>query len=331
MDIREQVTLDIIQAIEAGPPPWRKGWLSAMPHCNASSGRVYQGINQIILGMQPYSDPRWLTYKQAQHMGLQVMKGAKGARIVKLVEVERRRAEAMTDESSEVLIQDDSKALVMKAYTVFNAIQIDGMAPLPQRQNNIQPAETVEAVIMGLQSDAGGRLRLTFAGNQPAYYPRSDEIRTPPAADFLSLEDFHATLLHEAVHATGHSKRLARFAMDARADSISYAREELVAELGSALALVSIGLPPSPSCLQSHAAYIASWLELLRRDKNEIFRAAAQAQHATDYLVKHALDAQPPAVRRPSLRPVHAAAESSDRDDEVRRQEVGAPARTLHL
>jgi antirestriction protein ArdC len=257
-------------------------------------------------------------------MGLQVMKGAKGVRIVKLVEVERRKAEAMLNEGSEVVSHDDRTALVMKAYTVFNATQIEGMAPMPQRQVNVQPAEAVEAVIMGLQSEAGGKLRLTFAGNQPAYYPRTDEIRTPPAADFHSLEDFHATLLHEAVHATGHSKRLGRFPADVRADSISYAREELIAELGSALALVSIGLPPSPSCLQSHAAYIASWLELLRRDKSEIFRAAAQAQQATDYLVQHALDVQltiPRKVGGGAEPPTH---EPSDQDEGLRTQGVEA-------
>ena len=84
-------------------------------------------------------------------------------------------------------------------------------------------------------------------------------------------------MLHEAAHATGHPKRMARLHRDARFGSAEYAREELVAELTSALTLASIGLPPSPTCMQSHAAYTASWLEVLRRDKQEIFRAASQA------------------------------------------------------
>lgn len=294
MDIRQQITDSIVQAIEdGGIPPWRKGWVSGMPHFNASSGRGYHGINQVILGMQPYTDARWLTYVQAEHMGLQVRKGEKGTRIVKMVEVDRKRAKAAAAQDGEILAEDDKRALVMKAYTVFNASQIDGVAPMPERQTDIQPAEAVEAIIFGLQEEAGGRLKLNFGGNQPAYYPRTDEIRIPPASQFLSVEDFHGTLLHEAAHATGHPKRLARLHMDARFGSAEYGREELVAELTAALTLASIGLPPSPTCMQSHAAYIASWLDVLRRDKQEIFRAAAQAQKACDYLQQKALVAAP--------------------------------------
>ena len=297
MDIRQQITDSIVQAIEhGGIPPWRKGWVSGMPHFNASSGQCYRGVNQYLLAMQsamqPYTDARWLTYKQAEHMGLQVRKGEKGTRIVKMVEVDRNRAKAAAAQDGEILAEDDKRALVIKAYTVFNASQIDGMAPMPERQTDIQPAEAVEAIIFGLQEEAGGRLKLNFGGNQPAYYPRTDEIRIPPASQFLSVEDFHGNLLHEAAHATGHPNRMARLHRDARFGSAEYAREELVAELTSALTLASIGLPPSPTCMQSHAAYIASWLELLRRDKQEIFRAASQAQKACDYLQEKALKAE---------------------------------------
>jgi antirestriction protein ArdC len=293
MDIRQQITDSIVLAIEnGGIPPWRKGWVSGMPHFNASSGQGYHGINQLLLGMQPYTDARWLTYRQAEHMGLQVRKGEKGTRIVKMVEVDRNRAKAAAAQVGEILAEDDKRALVMKAYTVFNASQIDGMAPMPERQTDIQPAEAVEAIIFGLQEEAGGRLKLNFGGNQPAYYPRTDEIRIPPASQFLSIEDFQGTLLHEAAHATGHPKRLARLHMDARFGSAEYGREELVAELTAAMTLASIGLPPSPTCMQSHAAYIASWLDVLRRDKQEIFRAAAQAQKACDYLQEKALKAE---------------------------------------
>ena len=56
MDIHQQITDDIIRAIEEGTPPWRKGWVSGVPHFNASSGQSYHGINQIVLGMQPRTD-----------------------------------------------------------------------------------------------------------------------------------------------------------------------------------------------------------------------------------------------------------------------------------
>jgi antirestriction protein ArdC len=81
------------------------------------------------------------------------------------------------------------------------------------------------------------------------------------------------------------------------------AREELVAELGAALTLASIGLPPSPTCMQSHAAYLSSWLELLKGDKREIFKAAALAQKACDYLTERALAVAPKLPQSKAARP----------------------------
>ena len=79
MDIRQQITDDIIKAMEVGTPPWRKGWTSGCLHFNASTGKPYAGINQLILGMQAHADPRWLTYKQAETMGVHGRKGAPAA------------------------------------------------------------------------------------------------------------------------------------------------------------------------------------------------------------------------------------------------------------
>ena len=289
MDIRQQITDEIVLAMEKGVAPWRRGWTSGELAFNASSGQAYKGINQVILGMQATSDPRWMTYKQAEGNGVQIRKGEHGVRVVKMIEMERNRAERESragDGGGEVLAVEGRKALVMKAYTVFNANQIEGLAPLRQRETAIEPAEVVEAVVWGLQ-DTG--LKLNFGGNQPAYYPRTDEIRIPVAADFHSLEDFHGTLLHEAAHASGHPKRLARLHMDSRFGSPEYAREELRAELASAMMSGLVGLPPGQSMIDSHAAYLAHWLTVLRSDKGEIFKAAADAQKICDYLSERAL------------------------------------------
>jgi antirestriction protein ArdC len=290
MDIRQQITDDIIKALEAGVPPWRQGWSSGQPAYNASSGQTYKGINQLLLGMQPHGDPRWLTYKQAEHLGLQVRKGEHGVRIVKMVEVEKRRAKQAMGTDGEVVAEEADKALVMRGYTVFNATQIDGMAPLPTRECDVQPAEAVEAIVWGLQDDG---MKLNFGHYQPSYDLRHDLIRIPVAKDFHSLEDFHSVLLHECGHATGAITRLARPHMHARFGSSEYAKEELRAELASAFMQGLVGLPPGPSMIESHAAYLSSWLEVLRGDKGEIFKAAADAQRICDYLEQRALEARP--------------------------------------
>ena len=290
MDIRAQITADILEAMEKdGLPPWRQGWSSGMLAFNASSGKVYQGINQLILGMQPHGDPRYLTYKQAEYMGLQVRRGERGVRVIKLVEVERKRARQAAGAEGEIVAEENGKALVLKAYTVFNAAQIDGMAPMPARECDVKPTEAVEAIVWGLQ-DTG--LKLTFGPYQPAYDMRRDEIRIPVASDFYNQEDFNSCLVHEMAHSTANPKRIGRpfFSFGTK----EYAREEIRAELASSfMGQGLIGLPPSQSMIESHASYISSWLEVLRNDKNEIFRAAADAQRICDYLSERALQAQP--------------------------------------
>ena len=303
MDIRQQITDEIIAAMQAGPPPWRKSWSSGELPFNASSGATYKGINFLILLLATANlggDPRWLTFKQAQYMGLKVRKGERGRRIVKMVEVNRNQAAKEVEAGGEVLADDGTKALVMKAYTVFNASQIDGMAPMPARECDVSCADSVEQIIFGLQNTG---LKVNFGqGFQPAYLPRTDEVRIPPASEFNSIEDFHATLLHEAAgHGSQAMKRLAMMSSDTpRFGSAEYARLELIAELVSAQLGAQLGLPMGPSLIASHAGYLASWLQVLKDDKNEIFKAAANAQKICDYVTKLAVEAQPFAGRKPS-------------------------------
>jgi antirestriction protein ArdC len=304
-DIRQQITDEIIKVMEApgGAPPWRKSWATGGPAWNGSSGNHYHGINQLLLSIQPYADPRWWTFRQADYSGWKVRKGAKGVRIVKMVEVSRKNADQEHAEGAEVLAVDDHKALVMKSYVVFNGTQIEGVPAYEPRPCSVQPAEAVEAIIWGLQDEAGGRMKLNMGAKDPCYEVRADRLNMPPASAFSCLDDFHSTLLHEAAHASGHPKRLARLHLDARFGSPEYAREELSAELASAFMHSQLGLaggpdrqPLSPSLVASHAGYLASWLKALREDKNEIFRAAANAQRICDYLMARALEALPRAA-----------------------------------
>jgi antirestriction protein ArdC len=95
-------------------------------------------------------------------------------------------------------------------------------------------------------------------------------------------------LAHEICHWTKHGKRLARDLGRVRHGDEGYAREELVAELGSAFLCADIGI--TPEVREDHAAYIASWISVLQHDSRAIFSAAAHAQRAADYL--HGLQPQ---------------------------------------
>src|ERR1700747_2142573 len=65
--------------------------------------------------------------------------------------------------------------------------------------------------------------------------------------------------------------------------SPDYAREELRAEIAQVMVCAELGIGECE--LTNGAAYIASWLETLRSDRKEIFRAAADAQRIADYLL----------------------------------------------
>ena len=118
-----------------------------------------------------------------------------------------------------------------------------------------------------------------------AFYDRlSDTIHLPPRAAFKTPGDYYGTALHELAHWSGHEKRLNRETLNEsyRFGDLNYAKEELRAELASVFLMAERGIPHNPD---SHAAYLGSWLQVLRDDKHEIFRAARDAHRAADLLL----------------------------------------------
>jgi antirestriction protein ArdC len=127
-------------------------------------------------------------------------------------------------------------------------------------------------------------------GGSSAYYtPSRDYIQMPAFEAFRDAQSYYSTLAHECCHWTRHPSRLDRDMGRKRFGDEGYAREELVAELGAAFLCADLGLELEDRA--DHAAYISSWLEVLRNDKRAIFTAAAHAQRAADYL--HALQSGP--------------------------------------
>jgi antirestriction protein ArdC len=110
----------------------------------------------------------------------------------------------------------------------------------------------------------------------------------PELQTFRDGESCYATLAHETTHWTRHSSRLDRDLGRKRFADAGYAMEELVAEIGAAFLCADLGI--TPEIRDDHAAYITSWLKVLKYDKRAIFTAASHAQKAADYL--HSLQPQ---------------------------------------
>jgi len=287
-DLYGRVTERVVADLERGVRPWLKPWTGGntritMPRRHNSI--PYRGINVLILWAEAidrgYNHPLWMTYRQAQELGAHVRQGEHGTTVVYADRIVRKE----TDDAG----NDVEKAIpFLKAYTVFNVQQTD-----PQRPK-VELIASAEAFIAA----TGAVIR--HGGDSAYYSPRLDIIQMPEPEAFRDAESYSATKAHELTHWTSHETRLKREFGAKRFGDTSYAREELVAELGSAFLSADLGITPEPR--EDHASYLAHWISVLKEDKRAIFAAAAHAQRAVDYL--HGL--QPDA--RPLPEEAHAAA-----------------------
>jgi len=286
-DHYQEVTDKIVAALEAGTPPWRRGWdrndAAAMSGfaspCNGITRRQYRGVNRLVLGMDPRvletGDPRFLSYDQAKEKGWQVRKGEKSTLVYffKVIEVEKEGVQIASDDKKTVPF--------LRAYPVFHASQIDGIVPWLAATPREAPWRTPEAVqIIAVNSG----VTIEHHGDRAYYAPLRDKIMMPPQAAFRSAESYSATLLHELGHSSAHPDRLSRWgALKNKFGSNMYAMEELRAELGSAYACGELSIT---STLENHASYLATWIECLKKDSKEIFRVAADAQKIADWVLE---------------------------------------------
>lgn len=285
-DIYQRVTDSIVAELETGARPWLKPW-----NADHAAGRIsrplrangipYRGINVLMLWAaataRGYAAPLWLTYKQAQELGGQVRKGEKGSLVVYASTLTRTEQDEATGEDLEREIP------FMKGYTVFNAEQVDDLPAhfYAVQQPTLDPVARI-ASVETFFAFVGADVR--EGGNRAFYSMAEDRVQMPPFVAFHEPEAYYATLAHELCHWTRHPKRLDRDFGRKRWGDEGYAMEELVAELGAAFVCADLQLTPQPR--EEHAAYIASWLKILKSDKRAIFSATAYAQRAADYLAE---------------------------------------------
>lgn len=284
-DVYATVTNTIIAQLEAGTRPWAKSWKTgnaggdvgpfALPM--RSNGEAYQGINVVLLWgskeANGFTSNRWYTFNQAKELGGFVRKGSKGSMVVYAgaINVEKEGENGETE---------DKRIPFMKTYVVFNADQIEGLGDVVEPV--APPVDDGSNLIATAQQyfDAVGAT-VRHGGDRAYWSGQSDHIQMPPRAAFADGVAYYATLGHEHIHWTGSKTRLDR-EFGKRFGDDRYAFEELVAELGAAFLMASLGLSAEPR--DDHASYLASWLKVLKTDKRAIFTAASKAQAAVNFL-----------------------------------------------
>ena len=129
-------------------------------------------------------------------------------------------------------------------------------------------------------------LDYTFKSGKAVYYPTVDKINCPPIKDFRVPEEYYCHPFHEMVHSTGHKSRLSRQGVTTKGVAFGdevYSKEELVAEMGSAMLCGVAGI--DNSTIENSASYIDSWLRALKKDSRLLLQASSQAQKAADYIL----------------------------------------------
>lgn len=286
-DIYATVTAQLVAAIEEGPGEFRMPWHhdgAPVMRPTSAAGRRYAGINRVILWAtaenRGFTSGTWATYQQWKQHGAQVRRGECGTHVVLWKKFEKPGAEGSDAGDGQ---DDGRRRYFATSFCVFNQDQVDGID-----ERVITPVAPITpdiAAAQGFLESLG--VPVEYGLYDAHYNPTRDKVFMPERRAFDSDLNLVGVLAHEMVHATGHGSRLARETLrDYSKDRAIRAREELTAELGAAMLLADLGLAATPR--PDHAAYLTSWLTLLKHDPRAIFTAAAQAQSAADWIHSHA-------------------------------------------
>ena len=281
--VYEVITARILDMLRRGRIPWRRPWkalrASGAQRPRNITGNLYRGANWFLLGMLPFTNPVYLTYKQAQALGGCVRKGEQGFPVLfwKILEV--------TEENATDPDQIGKKIPFARYYTVFNVEQCDGLnVPVPEAPEAPLEFDAITDA-EAIWEDMPQKPALTYGGDRACYSPAFDEIRMPPRKAFPTAEGFYETLFHEAGHSTGHASRLNRKEITGGIyfGSQDYSLEELVAELTAAFLCSEAGI--DQPVMSNQVAYLQSWLEKLTKEPQAFVTAAARAQKAADFIL----------------------------------------------
>lgn len=283
---RAHVVEKIVEDMKRDGLRWSEPYLPTMTPHNPVTGTVYQGGNRLHLafvGMERgFTDNRWCTFNQIRNAGWHLRKGAESAIIEKWKTYAIREE---NEETGETEITGHYLCL-MGWWNVFNASEIDGISPevRPQHESDLTSAIAADLIVSSrcpvVESSA-------FMG-KAAYAPLRDAILIAPRETFRSDESFTRTLLHEMTHSTGHPSALGR-SCNTDFGSPEYAKEELVAELGSLFVSADLGIQSADmegEFYDNHVAYLKSWIHALEDDPDYLFKAASQADKASGYLME---------------------------------------------
>lgn len=274
--VYEMITERIIEQLENGVIPWQKPWSGTHSRAyNRVSNKSYSLLNQLLLK----HDGEYATFKQWSDLGGKIRKGEK-SEVVTFWKIQPYEEE---NENGEKVIK---QIPLLRYYNVFHISQVDGVEPKEQLKiSDLEPIEEAEKI----KTEYMNREHLKIfekVTNDAFYLPIQDYIQVPCKEQYQDIEEFYSTLFHEMIHSTGHKSRLNRPDMQGivRHGSEKYSKEELTAELGSAMIINILGIETEKS-FKNSSGYIQDWLQVLKNDNNFIVSASSRAEKAVKYIL----------------------------------------------
>lgn len=281
-NVYQMVTERIINEMEKGIIPWHKPWAGVTDGAiSYVTQKPYSILNQFLLG----EAGEYLTFNQCKSLGGTIKKGAKSKFVVFFTFVEDKKNKKI-DENG---IEHYDKIPILKYYNVFHINDCEGVkSKMGEKEavKEFEPIEVAEGVISGyLQREQ--KLTLIHKKQNSAFYsPATDTVVLPLKEQFVQEEEYYSTAFHELTHSTIPVYRCNRKNDNAVAafGSENYSREELVAELGSAMLCNHCGINMDKT-IKNQAAYIQSWLKALKNDIRMIVWASSRAETAAKYIL----------------------------------------------
>jgi len=275
-NVYQSVTNRIIEQLENGIIPWHKPWSGiASGAFNRVSKKPYSLLNQMLLEQEG----EYATFKQWSELGGKIKKGAKSEIVVfwKIINVTEE------EDGKEV-----KKSIpLLKYYRVFHVSDVEGVEPLTIDKVEHEPIVEAEKIKHDYMERENIEIREVIT-NEAYYSPVADYINVPCKEQYQDVAEFYSTLFHEMAHSTGHKTRLSRLDPTVKLaafGSEDYSKEELIAECASAMLMNHVGIE-SEKTIKNSAAYIQSWIRVLKNDNKFIVGAAGKAEKAVRYILE---------------------------------------------
>lgn len=295
-DLHLSVANQILDLLSSQELTWDKPWVSisgdGKEAHDALSGRIYSGLNQILLSIKQIQLGNryngWLTFKQVQGMRGRVISGEHASAIYfyevvyfdksgKRYRSEQPQAMSEAERRRKELI----RRFILRSYNVFNIAQTVDLPPLyyEVREQPVLTTMEKDDRAEGLINSAGAKI-IHWISDEVCYNYVNDMIFLPLREQFKGTVEYYETVLHELAHWTGHASRLNRKLRNVFG-SEGYAKEELIAELCSAFLCADLGFSMN---ITNNAAYIQSWIDVLKEDPRNIFNAIHVAENAAKFI-----------------------------------------------